>query len=318
MSAEKGADRPPADEGRAARAKWTLVGITLALTAAVVFYRLTHKVGLSQTGAFFVGLPAILAISVALSPRARTLKGTTFKAVTFGLLLSGVLLGEGFVCVVMAAPLFYLVALPIAGAVQRSRDRGTPPGRVYALVVVPVALFSLEGAFDATTLPVANRVAATSTVPARPDQVEAALASVPVFHEPLPAFLHQARFPRPVGAEGSGLEIGATRRIMFSSAMGIAPLDLRVVERGPNMVAFTVDVDRTPIAGWMALRRATVTWSAEGRGGTKVRWEMEFDRALSPAFYFAPLERYAARLAAGYLIDTVATPRDHTVATPRG
>lgn len=308
MTADADAGRTAPDEGRAARARWTLVGITLALTAAVVFYRLTHRVGLSQTGAFFVGLPAILAITVALSPRAKTLTGMTFKAVTFGLLLSGVLLGEGFVCIVMAAPLFYLVALPIASAVQRARDRGSRPGRAYALVVAPVVLLSLEGVFDATTLPVANRVAATATVHAGPAEVEAALASVPAFDEPLPAFLHQTRFPRPVGAEGSGLEVGATRRIMFSSPMGLAPLDLRVVERGPNMVAFNVDADRTPIAGWMALRRATITWSGASQSSTRVRWELEFDRALSPAFYFAPLERYAARLAAGYLIDTVATP----------
>lgn len=308
MTTNADAGRPAPDEGRAARARWTLVGITLALTAAVIFYRLTHRVGLSQTGAFFVGLPAILAITVALSPRAKTLTGMTFKAVTFGLLLSGVLLGEGFVCIVMAAPLFYLVALPIAAAVQRARDRGDPPGRAYALVAAPVVLLSLEGVFDATTLPVANRVAATATVHAGPAEVEAALASVPAFDEPLPAFLHQARFPRPVGAEGSGLEVGASRRIMFSSPMGLAPLDLRVVERGPNMVAFNVDADRTPIAGWMALRRATITWSGASRSSTRVRWELEFDRALSPAFYFGPLERYAARLAAGYLIETVATP----------
>ncbi len=82
----------PPDEGRVSRAKWALVGITVALTVAVVVYRLTHRVGLSQTGAFFVGLPALLAITVALTPKAKTIKGTTFKAVTFGLLLSGVLL----------------------------------------------------------------------------------------------------------------------------------------------------------------------------------------------------------------------------------
>jgi hypothetical protein len=30
---------------------------------------------------------------------------------------------------------------------------------------------------------------------------------------------------------------------------------------------------------------------------------------LDPAWYFAPLERYGARLAAGYLVETLATPR---------
>lgn len=303
-----GTDPLQPDEYQESRARWALVGITLALTAGVIFYRLTHKVGLSETGAFFIGLPALLAITTALAPRAKTVKGTTFKAVTFGLLLSGVLVGEGFVCIVMAAPLFYLVAMPIAGVVERRRERDEPPGRVYAIVLVPVVLLSLEGVFDATTLPVRNGVAATADVAAEIWEVEAALASVPTFDTPPPAFFRHARFPQPVSAEGSGLEIGDRRRILFSSPMGPAPLDLRVAERGPGRVVFAVDGDRTPIAGWMTLRRASVTWTSAGPGQTRLRWELEFDRKLSPALYFAPLERYAARLAAGYLIRTVATP----------
>ena len=303
-----GADPLQPDEARQWRARWTLVGITLALTAGVIVYRLTHEVGLSETGAFFVGLPAILAITVALSPRARTVKGTTFKAVTFGLLLSGVIVGEGFVCIVMAAPLFYLVAMPIAGAIERRRERDEPPGRVYAIVLVPVALLSLEGVFDATTLPTRNTVVATADVAAGASEVEAALASVPTFDEPPPAFFRRARFPQPVSAQGSGLDVGAVRRIMLSSPAGPAPLDLRVTERGAGRAVFTVEGDRTPIAGWMTLRRAVVTWTGAEAGRTRVRWALEFDRKLSPAVYFAPLERYAARLAAGYLIRTVATP----------
>ena len=297
-----------ADEGRATRAKWTLVGITVALTVAVVVYRLTHEVGLSQTGAFFVGLPAILAITVALTPKATTIKGTTFKAVTFGLLLSGVLVGEGFVCIVMASPLFYLVSMPIAAAIQRRREREEGTGRMYVLVLAPVALLSLEGVFDATTLPVRNRVAAAAVVPASASAVEAALASTPTFDEPLPAFFRQARFPAPVSARGSGLEVGAPREIVFTSPMGPAVLALRVVERGAGRVVFAVESDATPIAGWMTLRRAVVTWAEQAPAATRVRWELEFDRELAPAFYFAPLERYAARLAAGYLIRTAATP----------
>ena len=301
-------DPPGLDEQRANRAQWSLVGITLALTAAVVLYRLTHRMGLNQTGAFFVGLPAVLAIVVALAPRATTIKGMTFKALTLGLLLSGVVLGEGFVCIVMAAPLFYLIAMPIAGLVERRRERGDPAGRTYLMVAVPVLLVGVEGVFDVTTLPVRNRVAATATVPAGAAEVEAALASTPVFDEPLPAFLRQAGFPRPLWADGEGLHVGAARAVVLSSPEGPAPLHLRVVERDPNRVVFVVDADETPIAGWLSLRRSVVTWTETGAGSTRVRWELEFDRALAPAFYFAPLERYASRLAAGYLIRTVATP----------
>lgn len=296
------------DGGRVTRAQWTLVGITLALAAAVFVFRLTHSIGVAQSSAFFIGLPAVLAITVALTPPARTSVGVTFKALTFGLLLSGVLLGEGFVCIVMAAPLFYAVALPIAWANQHRRDNGGPLNRMFALVVVPVLLLGTEGTFHATTLPVTNRVAATAVVHAGPAEVEAALAATPVFDAPLPGMLRWAQFPRPVLAEGAGLEVGHTRYVLLSAPKGSTPLYLRVAEHSPGRVAFDIDATATAVAGWMTLRRAVVTWSAATASTTTVRWELEFDRGLSPAFYFGPLERYAARLAAGYLIRTAATP----------
>jgi len=39
-----------------------------------------------------------------------------------------------------------------------------------------------------------------------------------------------------------------------------------------------------------------------------VTWTLDYERGLDPAWYFGPWERYATRLAAGYLIDAVATP----------
>ena len=37
-------------------------------------------------------------------------------------------------------------------------------------------------------------------------------------------------------------------------------------------------------------------------------WTLSYRRRLDPAWYFAPLERYGVGLAAGYLIETLATP----------
>ena len=38
-------------------------------------------------------------------------------------------------------------------------------------------------------------------------------------------------------------------------------------------------------------------------GRTRVRWVLAFQRRLDPGWYFAPLERFGAREAAGSLID---------------
>ena len=39
-----------------------------------------------------------------------------------------------------------------------------------------------------------------------------------------------------------------------------------------------------------------------------MRWTLRYKRLLDPAWYFGPWERYAVKLTADYLIQTVATP----------
>ena len=69
--------------------------------------------------------------------------------------------------------------------------------------------------------------------------------------------------------------------------------------------------DRTPVAGWLALHHADIRCQGVPGGPTEVSWTLDYDRLLSPAWYFEPWEHYATGPAAGYLIDTVATPRPH-------
>jgi hypothetical protein len=55
-------------------------------------------------------------------------------------------------------------------------------------------------------------------------------------------------------------------------------------------------------------REIDVTWAPVDSVTTRVTWTVRYERGLDPAWYFGPMERYAVRLAAGYLIDSVATP----------
>ena len=94
-------------------ARIALAALIGAVALASLAYRLLVDHGLQQTAALFVGIPALLAIVVvfAVSPRSAT--GVACKAVTVGLLVSLLFLGEGMLCVVMSAPLFYLIAVAI-------------------------------------------------------------------------------------------------------------------------------------------------------------------------------------------------------------
>jgi hypothetical protein len=92
-------------------------------------------------------------------------------------------------------------------------------------------------------------------------------------------------------------------------------LVMEVRAAAPGRVDFTPVEDGSYLLHWLTWRAAEVRWRAVP-GGTEVRWTLRYRRRLDPAWYFAPLERYGVGLAAGYLIDALATPRTSAPSAP--
>jgi hypothetical protein len=291
-------------------AQWAIVGITLSLVAAVAVYRLAHAEGLDQTAALFIGLPAVLAIGVTLTPKARSATGMAMKGLTIGLLLSGVVLNEGLICILMAAPLFYGVALAITVPIDMARRNAAQKnqGKVYGVVLPLVILMSLEGMTPLTSLPTYSAVTASRTVDATATAVVAELAATPRFNRPLPLLL-DLPFPHPTDASGSGLQIGDQRTIWFTAGSHRFAVVFEVEERTADQVRFHVVSDQTPIRRWLGWQDATVSWRSAGAGRTTVSWTLTYNRRLSPAWYFGSWEQLANQQAANYLIEVLATPR---------
>jgi hypothetical protein len=167
---------------------------------------------------------------------------------------------------------------------------------------------SLEGTHPSLSFPRSESVTAVGVVDGRPDDVEKSLAALPRFAAPLPAYL-KLGFPRPVSSRGEGLQVGDERVVHFAGGEGRpGDLRLRVEEHRSGRVVFRVLSDGTKLAHWLALGSSEVIFREVAPGKTEVRWTIRYDRLLDPAWYFGPWERYAVRLAAGYLIDTLATP----------
>jgi hypothetical protein len=285
--------------------RWSLVFLVLAVTAGGVAYRIILHQRLEQTSLLFIGLPALLAIILALTPDAKSTTGGIMKGITFALLLSGPLLGEGFICILMAAPIFLLLGL-VVGLVNdhARRKKGVTLG-CLVLIFLPM---SLEGTSARLSFNRAETVAATQVVNASAREVEEALGESPHIGTTLPLYLRM-RFPRPTEASGSGLEVGATRTIHFAGGEGHpGDLVLRVRERRPGYVRFQVVSDQSKVAHWLDWKSSEIEWSALDGQHTRVTWTIHFERRLDPAWYFGPWERYATGLAAEYLIEANAIP----------
>lgn len=285
------------DPHRRRSARRTLAAVVAALFAAILAYKVLHAGRLEQTTLFYVGIPALIALTVVTTARPRSTTGTITAAITVGLALAGPLLDEGVVCLLFAAPLFYLVGILMGLlADQVRRRRGMP-----ALLVLPLLLAGVE-CLEAP-LPREGEVTVSRTAPAGTD-LHSALAAVPHF-TPVRSPLLRLGFPRPVHAFGTGLRPGDIRRITFtprrSLGIGARPtprsMELTVARAAPGLAVFTV-TDDTTLARWIRLTEAEFRWR-----GPRLTVTLRYQRTLAPAWYFGPLQRYAMGEAADYLAE---------------
>ncbi len=222
------------------------------------------------------------------------------------LLIVAPLLGRGYLCILIASPLFYLVGILVGLAVDWHRKR---LGTTLCCVAVLLLPMSLEGVIPQLSFNRSQSVEVTRVVSASGEAVEHALAQSPNLRQTLPAFL-RIGFPRPLAAWGGGLEVGDTRTVHFSGAEGDPPGDLvvRVMERRVGYVRVDTISDSSKLTQWIRWTSSEVEWKPLDEGHTIVTWHIHFQRQLDPTWYFTPWERMAVRHAAAYMIVANATP----------
>src|SRR5215471_15186708 len=119
---EWGDEPPEAPEPR----DWAgpIILTSIVVCAAAIGVVMTIESGLKDSAVLFVGVPSILAILIAWFWRAeKNIHAMTFKWITFGMLVAAICLHEGAICVIMAAPVVYLVGHGIAAIAAWEKKR---------------------------------------------------------------------------------------------------------------------------------------------------------------------------------------------------
>ena len=280
--------------------------LIIALVVASVAFRLLSGIGLEHTSLVFIGIPAILAWIMASGEPPKSATGSVMRTTTLALLVSWIFLGEAFICVLMAAPIFYLIAALVAWAKQ---NMGSGSAKLLSVLLVPLAL---EGTTPALSTSRDREVVVESIVAADITDVRARLAERPRFDRELPLFFRLG-FPTPLHPTGEGLLVGDRRSVVFAhEGHHSGSLSLEVTESTPTLVRFTPVTDDSYLTHWLRWREAVVELQPAGLGQTHVRWTLRYSRRLDPSWYFDPLERYGVGLAAQYLLDNLTTPPART------
>lgn len=283
-------------------AKWTLLGLALALAVTSGAYRLLVSSGRDHSGLMFIGIPLVLSVLLILAPASKSPTMQLFKGITLFLLLVGVLAWEGLICIVMAAPLFYLVGLIVMGAHRWSQKR---PGRMLSIALLPVLLLAFEGVSSQLSFPREHTIVLTRTWRGDAARVLEPYARAPEFDRPVPWFFRLG-FPVPLAATATGSfddENGVAYRVVFS---GPADFENALVIVGTRVAAKRLDFafvrDSTKIDDWMSWRGATLEARPLPGETTEIVLTLRYRRNLDPAWYFGPIEHYAVRLAGEHLL----------------
>jgi hypothetical protein len=211
----------------------------------------------------------------------------------------------------MSAPLFYAVALFVGWAVSEinaPQDRGRLLSLIPILAILPM---TLEGVTPLTTIDRVTTASETRVVDASAADIAAAIGGPPRFDRQLPFYLGMG-FPRPTTSHYDGRRWVIQMRGGEMRLNGMEPrAGTLILERdaeGPGFISWKAVSDDSHMRHFLSWQSSHVEWTAIDAKTTRVTWTLTYRRDLDPAWYFGPMERYAVRLAAGYLIDAVATP----------
>lgn len=301
---------------RFTKSQWQLFFAVLILGGLGLYFFVLKENGLNDSAALYVGLPVLLALAMSLTPKSKSVTGTTMKVLTIALLLSAPVLQEGFICIIMATPIFYGIAALIAKPIDKHRKKKAEGDNSANLQVAAISVFmavaALEGTHESLTFDRYNQVEHSRIVHADIESVREYLAKTPTFDKPRPIFTRL--YPLPKSVEGSGLEVGDQRKLHFVYNKWLyfnahkGDTIFRITESNDNYIRFDVPHDDSYLSNYLSWQSSEVFLEKAGENATKVTWRLSYKRKIDPIWYFGPLQYYTANLTAETLIDNVADP----------
>jgi len=269
--------------------------IIAVVTIISIVFRLISYSGLNHSSILFVGIPALIALLIIQAmPTAKSVAGLTYQVITIFLLISAIAFGEGVVCILFAAPIFYGVAALII-AINKHKNK-----RLHSLFLLPIIIALLQP-FGINTTPKTQSISVSKTYNRNLDF--SALNQQPNFQNDMPTFFNIG-FPQPINITGKGIQKGNQRHIQFlSQTKGIGTLSLQVDTISESDLIFKIIRDDTHIGHWLTWEKIHLTIKKENNQST-LTWSSEFTCDLGPQWYFEPLERFAVKLMNQHLINS--------------
>jgi hypothetical protein len=227
---------------------------------------------------------------------------------------SSIVLLEGFVCVVMFMPIYFLVVFLVFISKyigERIRNRKVNQLFSHALPLI-LLLSAFEGTHPELSIERHNTVVVTRIINASVEQIRAGLSSPIDLQKNRAWFLEL--FPMPYKIRGASLSEGDVHEIFFryhrwfvtNTHEGSMKMKIERVEANQIQTRFTED--SSYIAKYLKLKSIELRFVSIAKDKTQIEFSISYDRLLDPAWYFDPLQSYGITKSIEFLLDEVVTP----------
>lgn len=284
----------------------------ILLTAFCVFsIRVLVATDTFHSGLLYLAIPFALSMAIYyFTPitDGSSWKGRFWNNLRYNLIVLfavSIVLMEGYICVVMFMPIFFLVVILafLADYIRHRSDKTSINAHVVPAIVV---LLSVEGVSDATSFNRYNEVSYSHIVSASPEEILHTLSQPMELQDNRHWMLRL--FPMPTHFEAGSLEEGDVHRLDFvyhrwfttNTHEGKMEVTLKQVS---DLRVKTEIEDTSYISNYMDLHGTDLQLEPMDGGKTMATLTVRFDRLLDPVWYFEPLERYAVRKSAEYLLN---------------
>lgn len=217
---------------------------------------------------------------------------------------------EGFVCVLMFMPIYYVMVLIgyLFMIGEEKSGRNTRGPRAYTLPILVIAL-SLEGVIPATTIDRRSEASYSAIVAAGVPMLKANMAEPILFEQDRDWFI--SVFPSPVDVAAGSLNPGDIHTLKFTYKRWFftnthqGEMQLRIEEVGSHRIRTSIIKNTSYLANYLKIKGTEVRFSEIDDGHTQVSIHIHYDRLLDPSWYFGPMQQLAVEQSARYLLETV-------------
>jgi len=287
-----------------------LIAVILLSALTGIGIGLMRVRGIDGSALLYIGLPTIIALAFATTSSSKTIMGSTLKAITFVILISGPLLQEGYICMIMAATILYIAGALAAWTFSHFTDEKKDASRLNVFVLPPLLLLmSMEGVFDETSFNRFNTVEHVQIVDGSVSDIKKRMAGTRSLSAPDSLFAKI--FPRSDMVNANGISVGDRQWIDVSYFKWIywnekrGRVQFEVVEHNDHYLRFKPAGDTSYFSSYMTWKDTTVFFQPITDNRTRVIWRISFQRDIDPAWYVQPLQRYAVTEAAKVLVGSL-------------